>query len=76
MEEQYEGHCTGGPYDGQFLAWPRKRYVVAIAANPPLESYADNDAGLPQIGYSCYNFNLGHWIWQSDVAYPRGQARA
>jgi hypothetical protein len=42
---------------------------MAIEADPPLQDVLDTDI-LPMIGYSCYNFNLGHWIWQDHVAYP------
>jgi hypothetical protein len=70
-ELKYQGLCTGGPYNGNFLAWPQKRYVIAIESDPPLQYVFDTDV-LPRIGYSCYNFNLGHWIWQGDVAYPGG----
>ena len=68
-EGKYQGHCSGGPYNGKFLVWDRKRYVIAIASDPPLQDVLDSDV-LPRIGYSSYNFHLGHWIWQDHVAYP------
>jgi hypothetical protein len=69
---QFDGDCHGGPYDGQRLAWGSKQYFVAVSSNPPLESYPD-DAPLndpPRIGYGCYRFILGKWMWLEHVAYP------
>jgi hypothetical protein len=72
QQGQFQGYCNGGPYNGQVLAYDSKQYFVAVSSNPPLESYPDDAPldDLPRIGFGCYRFILGKWMWLEHVAYP------
>jgi hypothetical protein len=60
--EQFEGHCCGGPYDGNWLIAPERRHIVGYKWEP---------TATPEILYGSYRHNLGQWIWSTDdVAHP------
>lgn len=66
VDGAYEGHCRGGPYDGQKLKWNEPRYPIQMFCSTAeytrehLQQVFDN---IEKYHGTEYVFSQSTWVW-------------